>query len=534
MKQGKPIVVGNRTRWLALSVFIVLATFAGSLEYGFVSDDNAFFVKNTNLLSQPVADYFKKGVWEFSSAADIAKGQLYRPFALLNYRAQAELWGDNPFGFHLTTVLVHALVTVLVFYLLSFLIPSANGRALALATLLFAVHPAQVEAVCWILGNNDVWAALWLFSGILLVVHSHAKNRFYMPVAAMLAILAAMLTKEVAYTVPGLLAIVCLIREEIIGKRQTAKLTLLSGTLLVLVFFLRRNAVAAPELVFDVTGFKKLFIYFFGYLKMTLLPLPQRFYLEEPMGGMVALWELLLGIAVFLGFGLLVLKVKEGRRFFMLSAGWYGLVLAPALVVAFHAVRSTFAARVLYIAIVSLSMIALWLMTHGSEMRRRCIERVVLALVVIYTATAVWMGSAWKDQESFYQMGFASTPDNVDLYVSKGDYYAEIGNVNEAIEAYKIAVSKTGNDKTKIRIHMSLGEIYAKEKIYDKALQEFHAVLAIEPNNAGAIIGLGNVYWLADEFLSAESYYKRVLLFDPDHPIAKQNLDAVREILSAQ
>jgi hypothetical protein len=534
MKQGKPIVVGNRTRWLALSVLIVIATFSGSLEYGFVSDDTAFFVNNPNLVSQPLAEYFKKGVWEFSSAADIAKGQLYRPFALLSYRTQAELWGDNPFGFHLTTVLVHALVTVLVFYLLSFLIPSANGRALALATLLFAVHPVQVEAVCWILGNNDVWAAFWLFGGILFVVHSHAKNRYYMVAAAMLAMLAAMLTKEVAYTAPGLLAIVCLIREQNFGKRQIAKLTVLSGTLLVFVLFLRMNAVVAPDLVFDFTGFKKLVIYFFGYLKMTLLPLPQRFYLEEPVGGMVALWELLLGIAVFLGFGLLVLKIKEGRRFFMLSAGWYGLVLAPALVVAFHGYRSTFATRVLYIAVVSVSMVVLWLMTHSSEVRRRFIERVAVAVVVIYTATTIWMGPVWKNEETFYQMAFASTPDNADLFISKADYYVAIGRVTEAIEVYKTAASKTRSDPTKIRIHESLGEIYAKAKIFDKALQEFQAILLIEPNYAGAIIGLGNVYWLSGDLVTAISHYERVLLIDPDHPVARENLNAVRQILSAQ
>jgi tetratricopeptide (TPR) repeat protein len=179
-------------------------------------------------------------------------------------------------------------------------------------------------------------------------------------------------------------------------------------------------------------------------------------------------------------------------------------------------------------------MIALWFMTHSSELRRRLIERVITAVVVIYAATAVWMGSAWKNQETFYQMAFSSTPNNADLYVSKADYYVETGKVDEAIEVYNIAASKAGTDQTRIRVHMSLGEIYAKLKRYDKALAEFQSVLTIEPDNDGATIGLGNVYWLSGDLVTARSYYERVLLIDPDHSIARKNLDAVREILSAQ
>jgi len=419
--QGKPIGMWSRVRWLALPVLLVIATFAVSLEYGFVSDDRAYFINNTNLLGQPVAEYFKKGVWEFS-LFDISKGQLYRTLALFNYRAQLELWGSNPFGFHLVNVLAHILVTVLVFFLLSFLVPPATGRALALATSIFAVHPVQVETVSWILGNNDIWAALWSFLGVLLLVHAQGKKRLYMVASAMLAILAAMLTKEVAYTLPGLLAIVFLIREETISRKQFVQLISLSSALLLFVLFLRSNAVVAPELAFNVEGFKKLFIYFLGYLKMTLLPLPQRFYLVEPVVGMVEPWELLFGITVFSGFVFLVWKIKEGRRFFILSAGWYGLVLAPALLVAFHAVRSTFANRIIYLAIFSLSMIILWLMTHSSEASRELIELVVAAVVVLYTLTSIWMGSAWKDQATFIQLALASTPETLSLYNDKGDY----------------------------------------------------------------------------------------------------------------
>jgi hypothetical protein len=512
---------------------LVIVTFAASLGYGFVSDDRAFFINNPNLLSQPVAKYFQHAVWEFS-LFDMSNGQLYRPLALINYRIQAELWGSNPLGFHLVNVLAHLLVTVLVFFLLSLVVPLASGKSLALATSLFAVHPVQVESVCWILGNNDIWAALWSFIGILLLFHANDKKRSYMVIAAVPAILAAMLTKEVAYTLPGLLAILFFIRKESFCWKKPTILTALSGILLVTVLFLRKSAVAAPDLVFDLAGVKRLVVYFLGYLKMVLLPLPQRFYLTEPAGGMVAPWEMLIGFAVFSGFGVLLWRLKEGRRFFILSALWYGLVLAPAIAVAFHATRATFATRVMYLAIFSISMIMLWLMTHGPETRRQFIQRMSVVVIALFTFVSVWTEPAWKDQGSFIQLALASTPGNVMLHIDNGDYYSEIGNMDDAVESYKLVLATTANDQDNVLAHERLGEIYSMAKSFDKARREFEAILAIDPKSTVARNGLGNVAWMTNDLIAAKKHYETTLSFDPDNIAASKNLSAVRRLLSTQ
>ena len=531
--QGESISGWNRNRWLALPVLLVTVTFVVSLGYGFVSDDRAYLVNNSNLLSQPVAKYFQHGTWKFS-ILDISKGQIYRPLELLNQRVQVELWGADPLGFHMVNVLGHLLVTVLVFFLLSLLVPLASGKSLALATSIFAVHPVQVEAVCWIVGNNNISAALCSFAGILLLFYAIDKKRSYMLIVAMLAMLAAMLTKESAYTLPGLLAILFFIRKETFSLKQTVLLTALSGILLLIVLLMRSSAVSAPELVYDFDGVRKLIVYFFGYLKMTLLPLPQRFYVSEPAGGMVAPWEMLIGFAVLSGFGVLVWKIKDGRRFFILSAGWYGLALAPSLAVAFHAYRPTFASRVLYLAIFSLSMIILWLMTNGPEKRRHFIERMAVVAIVFFTFVSVWTGSAWKNQGSFIQLALASTPDNITLHIDNGDYYAETGKLDEAVESYKLVAATATGDKDKIFAHERLGEIYAKAKSFDKARREFEALLAIDPGHANAHNGLGNVAWLSGDLVSAEKYYKMALMSNPGHTQSRKNLAAVRRLLSAK
>ena len=73
-----------------------------------------------------------------------------------------QLFGLNPWGHHLTSVLLHALNAVLVFALLQQM-TGATWRSLWVAAL-FAVHPLRVESVAWVAERKDVLSA---FFGLL-------------------------------------------------------------------------------------------------------------------------------------------------------------------------------------------------------------------------------------------------------------------------------------------------------------------------------------------------------------------------------
>jgi hypothetical protein len=103
------------------------------------------------------ASYFRTGFFEY-----------YRPVAFLSHALDWTLWGAEPFGFHLTNVLLHAATTLLVWVLGRRLL---DGAAPVIAALLFALHPASHEAVYWIAARFDLLAtfftllALWCLSG---------------------------------------------------------------------------------------------------------------------------------------------------------------------------------------------------------------------------------------------------------------------------------------------------------------------------------------------------------------------------------
>src|SRR5579872_4684111 len=78
----------------------------------------------------------------------------WHPLTLLTHMLDCQLYGLKPWGHHLTSVLLHALNTVLVFVLLRSLTGAVWRSAVVAA--LFAVHPLHVESVAWVAERKDL------------------------------------------------------------------------------------------------------------------------------------------------------------------------------------------------------------------------------------------------------------------------------------------------------------------------------------------------------------------------------------------
>ena len=78
----------------------------------------------------------------------------WHPLTVLSHMLVCQLVGLNPWGHHLTNVLLHALNAALVFGLLQQM-TGARWRSLLVAAL-FALHPLRVESVAWVAERKDV------------------------------------------------------------------------------------------------------------------------------------------------------------------------------------------------------------------------------------------------------------------------------------------------------------------------------------------------------------------------------------------
>ena len=124
---------------------------------------------------------------------------LWRPLTTLSYALDWRIGGGHPFWFHLVNLLLHAAVTVL-FALLVRRLFRRDVLALA-AGLLFAVHPIHTEAVSWIAGRADLFAALFTLAALHLALSPRPQARWWM----LLAVFLGVASKESAAAAPLIL-----------------------------------------------------------------------------------------------------------------------------------------------------------------------------------------------------------------------------------------------------------------------------------------------------------------------------------------
>lgn len=205
-------------------ILIILAigflVYANILPNQFVWDDEEQIVKNPlvqNLSNLPFI--FKSST--FYSGGGTPTGWFYRPMMTLSYLLNYWAWGGKPFGFHLFQIIIHLLNSVLIFLIFSKIFSRekiSNSRLISfLMALIFAVHPANVEAVSYIAALQE---SLYTLFGLLAlfiltrVKDFKLKNYFLLGILVLLSLL----SKESAvFIIPLIFVFLILYQKEKVG-----------------------------------------------------------------------------------------------------------------------------------------------------------------------------------------------------------------------------------------------------------------------------------------------------------------------------
>ena len=138
-----------------------------------------------------------------------------RPAMLASLMLDAAVWGRDPFGYHLTSVLLHVVNVLLVWRLIDVVAPPGVGAGPAarlwplLATLVFAVHPLVAEAVCEPTYREDLLVAACTLAALVLALRHDpqtAATDALRALACAACCLLAVASKEAGVAAPLLLA----------------------------------------------------------------------------------------------------------------------------------------------------------------------------------------------------------------------------------------------------------------------------------------------------------------------------------------
>jgi tetratricopeptide (TPR) repeat protein len=145
--------------FMAVLAAILFSLYFRSLGYDLIWDDKIYFRGNVLLdQNRPLTEAFKVGY--FSEQVGM-KGidHYYRPLLTASFMAEDRLWGISPAGLRIVNILLY-LGALFVFYSY-FRLRFDHGYFPEIATLLFALHPLNMDNVIWIVGRGDLLVLLW-------------------------------------------------------------------------------------------------------------------------------------------------------------------------------------------------------------------------------------------------------------------------------------------------------------------------------------------------------------------------------------
>jgi tetratricopeptide (TPR) repeat protein len=515
---------------LAGAAAVVYARACGN---GFVNyDDPRYVTENAAVRSGLSASGLR---WALTTT-DVSN---WHPLTWLSLQLDATLYGLNPRGFHLTSVLLHAANSALVFLLFARL-TAAPWRS-ALLGGLFALHPLRVESVAWVSERKDVLCALF---GVL-ALYSYARYAAAPRPAAYLstgaALACGLAAKPMLVTLPAVFLLLDFWPLGRLGAsgaeerpassaQRRIRSTWGPGARLLLEktpLFLLVCASALATIVAQREGGALKSLRQFpleqraanaawsclGYIGTIVWPVGLTAFYPYPENSGLAVRGLLAAGAVV---AVSVLAWALRRRLPYLFVGWFWYLgmLVPVIGLIQVGVQAM-ADRYTYLPSIGLLLILVWgaidlLAARGWTL---AVPAGAAAAVLAACAVMTWFQlGTWKDSFALWQHALEVTANNPVAHQSLGVAYGEQNQLDKAIAQYQSAI-RAKPDYTEA--HFNLGEALQRQGKLAEAAAAYQTAINIDPRYMKAWANLGSILEILGRPDDAMRYYEKARQLQP-------------------
>ncbi|OGW45287.1 MAG: hypothetical protein A2078_13920 [Nitrospirae bacterium GWC2_57_9] len=545
--------------FLAVSVSLVTcAVYLPSLWNDFVLwDDDRYVYNNLHIRSLDLA-FFK---WAFTDVSE----HFWQPLTWVFHAMDHAIWGLNPAGHHLSSIVLHALNTALVVFLAIRLLEAAggtralsgastapNGRSVLIAAgvtgLLFGIHPLQVESVAWVTAKHDLlFTFFFLLSGLTYLKYAAGREAeavqkapgavflhkqyllsfvFFIlslsskPAAVVLpAVLLILdwhplhrlrswkdlvwpLIEKLPFVVPGLFVSMATVA---VHQAQGGMATLESMPLL------SRLLVSAKALVL--------------YLWKTLFPISLVPYYPYPkeisFGSFEYLFAVLLLIVIT---GACIMMMK--KRPAVLAVLLFSLVtLFPVLGI--FKVRDVFMAdRYMYLPLVGLALLSggaagsVWERVESTRNKRWMARTITglsaAAICAVLAYATVHQVPVWRNTIALWTYVIEKEPERVlSAHINRGWAYKEQGMFDLAMEDFTTAIAI--DSASAYLAYNNRGVLLKELGQIEAALEDFNSAIALEPTHYLAYGNRGLLFVVMGQYDRAERDFTATISFNPSY-----------------
>ncbi|MCX5787792.1 MAG: tetratricopeptide repeat protein [Elusimicrobia bacterium] len=533
---------GESGRWTgffcALGVAAVTAfVFWPALANGFVWDDQALLVGNQGFRG------FGPRQWAWMFAAP--RFAQYHPLTWLTFAADWRLYGMDPRGFHLTSVLLHAANAALLFLLADRLLalgvaaeaPERRRKAAwgaAFAALAFALSPLRVESVAWLTERRGLLASSFLLASTLAYVRGCREDpgRCAAPwlVLSLNCFAFALLSKAVAVTLPGVLLLIDFypLRRPLSSRRVwLEKLPYLALALpfaLLAPLAQARGGAMEPLSAYGLAARSGQAVYGVGfYLRKALVPWPLLPLYRFPDASLAL--GLQTAAAGLVAAAITLAAASSWKRRPALLAAWGSfLVLLVPLLGFFQSGPHYVAERYTYLPCMGLSVLAGAAVASAGRKSRPGV--VVLAAVYLAGLAALTRRQVpvWRDPVALWTHVVGADPRS---HLAQNNLCAALRDARRPEEA-------VGHCQAALRLapayagaHCNMANLLSDQDRLADAVAEYRVALRLDPDDPVAHNGLGHVLYRKRLLPPARAEFEQALSEDPDYALAHANLGAV-------
>jgi hypothetical protein len=482
----------------------------------------------------------------------------YMPVTWMSFALDRWLWDVDPPGYHLTSLLLHAVAALLVLDLAHRLLrralgpepPGADGAGsslrvgAAVAALVFAVHPLRVEAVAWASARGTVLGGLLLVLSVLVYVAGWERGepRGGVPgrwlLGALLLFAASLLARATGLVLPAVLVALDVYPLGRLGGGPGRWLG--PGTRRV---WLEKLAFAALALLAVPMGFLARGdevgdFWRFGYdlpialawgvysaafyVWKTLLPAGLSPLYPMPERGAPMLPAVLLSLAVVAALTGALVRLR--RRWPGALTAWvvYLVVLAPLSgILPFGRLRGV-ADRYTYVACIGWAVVAGgaaavgWRARARGRVRRGWAGGVgagVLAILLGWSVLTWQQARIWQDGVTLWSWALGVVPGSPVAHNNLAWVLAHAGELERA-ETHARRAARAWPDHPAVL--QTLARILAARGRLDEATETLGRLLGVAPNWAEARTDLGSVLYERGAAGPAVTELERAVGLDPD------------------
>jgi protein O-mannosyl-transferase len=545
----------------ALAALIALIVYLPALRNDFVYwDDNLYIFQNTHIQSFDFA-FVKWAFLNFSASN-------WHPLTWMSHALDYAVWGLNPLGHHLTNIILHAVNTFLVVFVIVRLVEvlkerttetrvSAflNNRTILIIAgvtgLLFGLHPLHVESVAWVSERKDLLCALFF----LLSIMSYAKyargqesegggnaraglqdafiNKHYF--FALGFFILALLSKPMAVTLTVVLLILDwfplkrirsfnAFRAVLVEKLPFFALSLISSALTILAQRAGGSLSSIENVPLSIrvlVGAKSLV----DYLWKMIVPLNLVPFYPYPKGVSFLSIEYFPAIAIAIGITAACWAMAKTRKVWPAAWGYYVVTLIPVLGIV-QVGGQSMADRYTYLPSLGpflvMGLLIAWVWEKVNTMHQWgliiklfCITSALFMVAALSSLTVEQIGR-WKNSVELWTYVIDKEPERVPLaYNNLGMFFYKSGQFDMAIENFGKAVAVKS---VYIDAYSNLGMAFYRIGQYNEAIENFDKAIALDPEYYKAYNNRALAFGKIGRFDKAIEDYNKTIALKPSSP----------------